>query len=218
MIIPGDKNLGLIRYKDVLYSFSTLQNALEFIKCPDEYNIEIVNLAKTHADYIQLLHLYKYFPTVEALEKTRSFTRQRLLGRKPIVSEAGCQVETHLNESHIDTKYHWNEWDHRREALMLVNLKDKKTHSCQTDESHFRRESETQNYIQKQQYTQTMRTMSSNVPKSVIYYKGLRNDGKGLPKGIYEPYGTKHYNFKAVDLTIDHDGKPVPYTLNSVNT
>lgn len=111
----------------------------------------------------------------------------------------------------MDMKYHWNEWDHRRQALMLVNLKDKRTHSSQTDESHFRRESESQHYHPKDNSSQTVKSMSSNVPRNVVYLKGLRNNGKAVPKGLYEPFGTKHYNFKVVDLTIDHDGKPVPY-------
>jgi hypothetical protein len=94
---------------------------------------------------------------------------------------------------------------------MLVNLKDKLTHSSQTDESHFRRESETQHYNPKNNESQTMKTVSSNVPRNVAYLKGLRNDGKGVPKGLYDAFGPKKYNFKVVDLTIDQDGKPVHY-------
>ena len=64
----------------------------------------------------------------------------------PIVSEIGCQVDMHIVDEYIDHKYQWNEWELRRRALMLVNLKDKCTHSTQTNQSHFRRESETQHY------------------------------------------------------------------------
>jgi Domain of unknown function len=69
MIIPGDKNLGMVRYKDQLFAFASLENAIKFMKSPDEYIEDIVKIAKMHPDYVQLLHLYKYFPTVEALEK-----------------------------------------------------------------------------------------------------------------------------------------------------
>jgi hypothetical protein len=58
----------------------------------------------------------------------------------------GTQVDTHIVDSFVDPKYRWNEWELRRHALLLVNLKTKKTHSAQTDVSHFRRESETQHY------------------------------------------------------------------------
>lgn len=40
-----------------------------------------------------------------------------------MVSEIGCQVDTHIVDGFIDPKYQWNEWELRRNALMLVNLK-----------------------------------------------------------------------------------------------
>ena len=33
--IPGDKNIGLLRYKDQLFAFETLESLLEFVKSPD---------------------------------------------------------------------------------------------------------------------------------------------------------------------------------------
>jgi hypothetical protein len=89
--------------------------------------------------------LKRYISLIQA----QSFSRQQVLGQLPIVSEIGCQVDTHIEESNINRNYKWNEWDLRRHALMLVNLKDKQTHSAQTDQSHFRRESETQHYMPK---------------------------------------------------------------------
>lgn len=118
---------------------------------------EVVEMAKSEPQLVQLMHLYQYFPTVEALErvqdaietkvhhlysntlshffitlslslllyrfpnwKARSFNRQRLLRKLPMVSEASCQVDTHIVDGHIDVKYEWNEWELRRQALMLV--------------------------------------------------------------------------------------------------
>ena len=66
-----------------------------------------------------------------------------------MTSESGTQVETHIVDTFIDPNYRWNEWELRRHALMLVNLKKKKTHAAQTVMSHFRRESETQHYTPK---------------------------------------------------------------------
>jgi hypothetical protein len=106
----------------------------------------IINLSKKHPSYVQLLHLYKFFPTVDTLEKAQSYSRQRLIGQMPIVAETGCQVDTHIVDYNMQINYKWNEWDLRRDALMLVNLKKKLTHSTQTLQSHFRRDSETQHY------------------------------------------------------------------------
>jgi hypothetical protein len=109
----------------------------------------------------------------------------------------------------VDKKYKWNEWDLRREALMLVNLKDKRTHSSQTDQSHYRRESETQHYQPKESTTQTRRDGTTFVPRTVHYLAGLRNDGKAKPGHMYG--GGRGIHFEIRDLTIDQDGQPVPY-------
>ncbi|KAJ3220411.1 hypothetical protein HDU67_000078 [Dinochytrium kinnereticum] len=191
VVTPGDKNLGLLRYRDRLFAFSNSEAAREFSKYPDRYMEGVLEMAKKMPDLVQLLHLYSYFPTVDALENAKSFTRQRLLGQMPMVSEAGTQVDTHINDNKMDSKYQWNEWELRRQALMLVNLKTKKTHSSQTALSHFRRESETQHYAPKLQATQTTTESSTNVPRRVNYMAGLRNDGKAKNK------------FKVVDLTVD---------------
>lgn len=130
----------------------------------------------------------------------------------PIVTEIGCQVDTHIVDENIDKKYKWNEWELRREALMLVNLKVKRTHSTQTNLSHFRRESETQYYQAAQTGTQTRTDSVSNVPRTKLFYKGLRNDGRRITNGIYDGSAKPRKNhFNVVDLSIDLDGLPVPY-------
>jgi hypothetical protein len=37
MVVPGDKNIGMVRYKERLFSFVNLQSAIEFFKKPDKY-------------------------------------------------------------------------------------------------------------------------------------------------------------------------------------
>lgn len=106
-----------------------------------------------------------------------------------MVSEAGCQVDTHIVDEYIDPKYQWNEWELRRKALMLVNLKTKLTHGAQTDKSHYKRDSETQHYDPVGKGTQTNRDGGTNVPRRVNYLAGLRNDGKA--------------KFRVVDLTLN---------------
>lgn len=129
-----------------------------------------------------------------------------------MVAEMGCQVDTHIVDEHIDTKYKWNEWDLRRHALMLANMKNKKTHSVQTHQSHFRRDSETQHYPQRHGETQTKRSSHTNVPKTVRYLGGLRNSGVPIPNGLYvSPFSPRKSHFQDIDLSIDHDGGPVPY-------
>jgi len=105
----------------------------------------VLELAQENPDLVQLLHLYSYFPAIEGLTSAADF---HLSARAPVLTaEAGTQVDTHFEESYIDRNYHWNEWEMRRRALMLVNLRNKATHSTQSTDSHFRREGVTQVYL-----------------------------------------------------------------------
>ncbi|KAJ3321622.1 hypothetical protein HDV06_004037 [Boothiomyces sp. JEL0866] len=212
LVVPGDKNIGMVRYKDRLLAFENIPAAVEFFKQPDHYVDEIIQLSKLRPPFVQLLHLYKFFPTVDTLEKAQSYSRQKLLGQMPIVAEAGCQVDTHIVDSFIKPNYKWNEWDMRREALMLANLKDKRTHSCQTDNSHFRRDSETQHYAPKENFVQTTRVNSTSVPKTRHYLAGLRNNAVPIKRNMYQaPLLDRKHHFKVIDLSIDLEGGPVPY-------
>ncbi|KAI8911385.1 hypothetical protein DFJ77DRAFT_469813 [Powellomyces hirtus] len=204
LVVPGDKNLGLVKYKDKLYAFSSEEAVREFSKLPERYVDGVLESARRSPDLVQMLHLYPYFPTVEALEHAKSFTRQRLLGHMQLVTEIGTQVDTHVVDTYIDPNYEWNEWELRRRALMLVNLRKKQTHSTQTNGSHFRRENETQHYPPKPNHTQTMRSSSTSTPKTTTYMTGLRHPSQKA--------GDEHTpRFNVVDLTVDLDGLPAPY-------
>lgn len=109
-----------------------------------------------------------------------------------MVSEIGCQVDTHIVDGFIDPKYQWNEWELRRNALMLVNLKKKRTHGSQTVKSHFKRDNETQHYRPQSQETQTNKEDGTNVPRRVNFLAGLRHDAKTAPS-----------RFKIIDLTLN---------------
>ena len=52
--------------------------------------------------------------------------------------------QVHPIESNIDPDYEWNEWEMRRKAIKLANLRTRITHSVQTDGSNFRRNNATQ--------------------------------------------------------------------------
>jgi hypothetical protein len=93
-------------------------------------------------------------------------------------SEAACQTDTHIaydGRGHTDASYHWNEWELRRRALLLVNLRSKQTHSVQTDISRFRREQQVQcEVIGKHKDTQTVSETATQMPRSVRFLRGLR--------------------------------------------
>lgn len=69
LVLPGNKNIGLFRFNDHIYSFAGLKEAKEFAKAPKSFIEGLVERAKSNPDLIQLLHLYLHFPTVDALER-----------------------------------------------------------------------------------------------------------------------------------------------------
>ncbi len=78
----------------------------------------------------------------------------------------------------MDPSYEWNEWALRRKGLEMANLRQKQTHSGQTDKSHFRREVETQVYLPKNSDTQTKVGAGTGMPRKVRHITGLRGDSK----------------------------------------
>jgi hypothetical protein len=125
----------------------------------------------------------------------------------PLNSADGCsQTDTHIaydGKPNMDSTYHWNEWELRRRAILLVNLRTKATHSVQTDVSRFRREQQIQcEVLGKNKDTQTVRNNATQMPRSVRFLRGLKggytnNTCDASEKG----FKTK---FSIVDVKIDY--------------
>lgn len=41
LVVPGDKNLGLLRYRDKLYAFASEEGMKDFTRSPDRYDTHI---------------------------------------------------------------------------------------------------------------------------------------------------------------------------------
>lgn len=60
--------------------------------------------------------------------------------------------------------------------------------------------------------TQTNKTSSTSVPRTTLYFQGLRNDTSRAKRNMYESTNVnRKTHFKVIDITIDRDGGPVPY-------
>jgi hypothetical protein len=66
------------------------------------------------------------------------------------------------------------EWALRRRVLQLANLRQKRTHSQQTDLSHFRRDNDTMVWLPKQSVTQTAKQTGTAMPQKKLFIQGLR--------------------------------------------
>ncbi|NXC79793.1 CF206 protein, partial [Cercotrichas coryphoeus] len=172
IILRGNPAIGILKHKEKYYVFSSKEAAYLFAQDPDKFIQLNVEKAKKYAELIQLLELHHQFEYLVPRAQTRSANRGSL--KPPSKRDSGTQTDTHILPPTIVTSYEWNEWELRRKAIKLANLRRKLTHSTQTDLSHMRRENFTQVYLPKDAGTQTKRDNSSNVPKPQIFLKGLR--------------------------------------------
>ncbi|XP_010160107.1 PREDICTED: UPF0704 protein C6orf165 homolog, partial [Eurypyga helias] len=172
LTLPGNPAIGILKHKQRCYVFSSKEAAYIFAQDPDKYIQLILEKAKEHAELIQLLelrHQFEYLiPCAQARNADKCFM-------KPTTKcDSNTQTDTHILPPTIVTSYEWNEWELRRKAIKLVNLRRKLTHALQTDLSHMRRENATQVYLPKDASTQTKRDNASNVPRPQTFLEGLR--------------------------------------------
>ena len=189
-ILPVDRSFGIIKYDGRLYGFSDMAAMEAFLYDVDKVLKDTVENGKRFPELIELLQLHEFFAS--DLQRGSQFG-----GQKDTVVMSNCSMQTDLHpmESNIDKNYEWNEWALRKKAIHLANLRQKKTHSTQTDRSNYRREAQTQVYLPKKAGTQTRRDASTSVPKPVTYIKGLRG-----------PRGSKATKVEVVDLTVGIGG------------
>lgn len=195
LLVPGKPNLGVVRYENMYYVCDHEAGLRAFIQNPSYYLNIIREKALNNPEYINLLRMHKWFPTASIarlMDDSSSEPDQRVgFGGKPVTRDASTETPVHFIERHIDNNYHWNEWELRRRALKIVNLKNCVTTSQQTDNSHFRRDNETQVYELREKDTQTRREKGTNPPIVTTYIAGLRgrageNAGGALSKYVRE--------------------------------
>jgi hypothetical protein len=182
LLIPGRPGLGVVRYENLYYVFDHLIGIKEFMEDPEQFLRSIRDMAMKHPELIHLLRLQaSWFPTV-AISKLLEGQPGDLGGveilmdatGKPLKRDVATGTPTHFVEQHIDSNYHWNEWELRRRALKMVNLRNCQTVAQQTDQSHFRRDNDTQVYMPRDQGTQSTREKGTNPPIKTTFIAGLR--------------------------------------------
>ncbi|XP_033102810.1 cilia- and flagella-associated protein 206-like [Anneissia japonica] len=172
LLIPGNPDIGVMRYQNRHYVFSSKQAAYEFANDPDTYIMMVAECAKKAPELIQLLELHAQFATITPYSQGKD---QGKMIEKPITKcDAGIQTEVHPIESNIVKSYEWNEWELRRKAIKLANLRNKVTHSVQTNLSNLRRDNVSQVYLPKDTGSQTKQSSGTNVPRPQTFLAGLR--------------------------------------------
>lgn len=192
LLLPANPEVGVLKHKEHFYAFCCRQAAEEFALNPDSYIRLVAEAAKRSPELIQLLELHTQFAAITPYGQARD---QSKMIEKPVTKQdCGSQTDTHLVESNMVKNYEWNEWELRRRAIKLANLRTRVTHSVQTHLSNMRRDNVAQCYPPKDQTTQTKKDGYSNVPKPQVFLGGLRGGGMSEPTVMAK-----------VDLTIDVD-------------
>ncbi|NXJ83058.1 CF206 protein, partial [Trogon melanurus] len=172
LTLPGNPAIGILKHEERYYVFSSREAAYIFAQDPDKFIQLNVEKAQEHAELIQLLELRHQFEHLIPYAQARNADNR--LMKSAAKCDSSTQTDTHILPPTIVTSYEWNEWELRRKAIKLANLRRKLTHAMQTDLSHRRRENSTQVYLPKDGSTQTKRDNSSNVPRPQVFLQGLR--------------------------------------------
>jgi len=170
LLLPGNPDLGILQYKEKFYIFSSLMAAHTFAAEPAKYIDEVAEAAKKSPELIQLLELHQQFSSLSAY----SSDDKKLVVKPVTKSDCGSQTVTHIEPRNMVKGYEWNEWELRRKALKLTNLRTKLTKASQTKLSNIRRENSSQVYLPKDQLSQTKADGKSNVPRPTTFLAGLR--------------------------------------------
>ena len=168
------------KYNEKYMVFCTHQCLQEFIDNPQKYIDGLNEYVKENSYLINLLNMTEEFPNgnLANMFRDKESTAFKYKNSKVLI-DAGCQTVDHIHEKgYIDPDYEWNEWDLKKKAIQLANIMKKKTVSCQTLLSHFRRENETQVYPMKDSEVNTTVNTGTNlsIPKS--YAVGFRTNNK----------------------------------------
>lgn len=194
VLLPADRSIGLVRYDDDHIGLSAADAGPLVSSNVDAVLQRIIESVKLWPELIELLGMEGQFSAITPYGDP-GHDSKRNETTKTIKCDSGAQTETHPYESNIDRSYEHSEWELRRKAIRLANLRQKRTHGVQTDRSNFRRDQEQQVYLPKVSTTQTRKDTGVNVPKPQTYIRGLRG-----------PRGQKAAPVEVVDVTLGIGG------------
>ncbi|CAI2735716.1 unnamed protein product [Schistosoma spindalis] len=173
LLVPADIHMGvlLLPPDNKMYAFSTPEAAKEFVMETDKFLKAIPEVIRRLPELIPILKLNYLF------SKGICYTDSQFQENTSPKVDCGVQTVLHPIETYIDKNYYWNEWELRKNALKLVNLRKKATNSVQTILSNWRRDSATQVYPMKETSTATKKDGYTQVPRPSVFIHGLRGCG-----------------------------------------
>jgi hypothetical protein len=177
LLMPGKPNLGVFKYKEKYCVFSEEQTIDRFINHPDKFLNDVIERCRRKPELIHLLKMQDHFPdaSLAALLQGKDGMHPLFSISAPLMVDKGMETPIHFVEKHIEPNYYWNEWDLRKKALQMANIRKKITVSIQTELSNFRIDNETQVWLPKEDSTNTGINASTNTDLPKTYIVGLRD-------------------------------------------
>ncbi|XP_053594552.1 cilia- and flagella-associated protein 206, partial [Microplitis demolitor] len=168
-LIPGNPNIGIVKWRARYFAFSSDYAASQFGKDPNRYMYEALDFVRKNPEYIYLFNLHEDIEALNNKEKTTQEEYSFEMNKDQFV-----QTDTHILDSYIDPDYHHSLWEHRHKALKLGNISKCMTKSTQTYLSYFKRSMSIQASLQKSTSSQTLKDNASNTPQCQKFIYGFR--------------------------------------------
>ncbi|KAL4475445.1 hypothetical protein ABPG72_022080 [Tetrahymena utriculariae] len=157
LLLPGKPALGVFRYKDKNCVFSDEKSINEFLSDPQQFIQGVINQCRKNPELIHLLRMDDSFKNVNLNIYVSGQEGGHQLSNKLMVDK-GIETPLHFVEKRLDPNYCWNEWELRKKALQMANIRKRQTKACQTILSNFKVDSEAQTYLPKDNETNTGKT------------------------------------------------------------
>eukprot|EP01029_Cantina_marsupialis_P016817 TRINITY_DN3771_c0_g1_i2.p1 TRINITY_DN3771_c0_g1~~TRINITY_DN3771_c0_g1_i2.p1 ORF type:complete len:566 (-),score=119.00 TRINITY_DN3771_c0_g1_i2:662-2359(-) len=126
LLLPGNPGLGVVRFNNRFFVFVSEEAIAAFIRSPATILRELMAVVIRRAELIPLLRLDDYLSNgvFDSVLKDYDLNVDALLhSKEATVKDASTGTPIHFVEKNIDPNYHWNEWDLRRKAIKIVNLR-----------------------------------------------------------------------------------------------
>jgi len=179
LLVEGTPNI-VAKFKEKHLVFVDQTAANKFIENPMGFLQELNSYVKKNPHLINLLNMNEEFPqgNLSLMFRDKDNNNFKYKSSSVMVDKT-MQTVVHVYEDGlIDPNYVWNEWELKKQAIQLADIMKKKTVSCQTVLSHYRRDNETQVYPPKQTGVNTTVTKGTNLSIEKAYVSDIRKHDK----------------------------------------
>lgn len=135
----------------------------------------MIDLCKKNPELIHLLRMDDQFKGLNLNPYMQLQEGGSQLSSKLMVDKS-IDTPVHFTEKNIDPNYCWNEWEIRKKAIQMTNIRKRQTKACQTILSNFKVDSQTQTYQLKDAETNTGINKATNPLRPRNYITGLRDN------------------------------------------